>query len=1124
MRRKLNRARVTTLATAVAVALAAGLTTPASAGPGDPDRSASPRPAPDPALSRAAWSAPDQRVTLITGDRVFVDAGGRVVRFEAAEGREGIPVRHRTVAGRTHVVPLDAVRLVESGRLDRRLFDITELTRVATRRAHGQGLKVIVGYRGAAAQARAEVRSAGDTRLRRSLRTLNAEALTTPEQDTARLWEAVTNGRDGGRQTASGVSRIWLDGVREAVLDKSVPQIGAPKAWTAGWTGKGVRIAVLDTGVDTTHADLRTQVVAEKNFTPSADTKDRYGHGTHVASIAAGTGAVSGGRLKGVAPDAKLLNGKVLGDDGFGDDSGVVAGMEWAAEQGADIVNLSLGGPDSPGVDPMEAQINKLSTEKGILFAVAAGNSGPRSIDSPGSADHALTVGAVDGRDALADFSGTGPRTGDGAVKPDLTAPGVGITAAAAPGSLLDQSVGQGPEGYLTIDGTSMATPHVAGAAALLKQKYPRWSYAELKAALTSSAKGGAYSPFEQGSGRVRADRALGQTVVADPVSLSFGTARWPHTDDTPLTRQLTYRNLGGQDVTLDLALTTRDPAGRPAPAGFFTLAQPRITVPAGGTASVAMTADTRLGGTADGMYSAYVVATGGGQSVRTGAAVEREVESYDVTVRTIGRDGRPAKVYEADLTAISADVNDWSHDVSDPSGTATVRVPKAGYVLNSTVSADPDDYTKGTDWIVQPRLQVDGDTTVTIDARKAKPVTLTVPDRAARPERFLGTVSVEGADTSLSIGTGFESLRNVRTAHLGPKITDGSLGQQWDGHWTKGGSQYSTMLLSTPRMFSTGLTKHYRASELSTVKVGIGAPARGVTAAPVVRGVAAGPQGGGSAVVVPKPVPGTRTLRLSTSNQVRWTIGVEQYGGSSPGGEPLIDTVTLLGQPQLFKAGRTYHKTFNVGVFGPRVGGEYGVGRDGDVLFGYIPLFTDGQGHAGFPASDRTSARTTLYREGRKLAENRDPLLGAEFTLPAGDASYRLTSSVTREAGVARISSRIDTSFTFRSKRTARLTHVPVSTARFGAVVRPDGTVPAGRTQVVPVKVQGAAAGRELKSLQVYVSYDQGRAWKKLTVSGGKVSVKNPAAGKGVSLRAKITDRAGNGSTVSIHNAYYGA
>lgn len=117
-------------------------------------------------------------------------------------------------------------------------------------------------------------------------------------------------------------------------------------------------------------------MAAAKNFSTSPDTTDKYGHGTHVASIAAGTGARSKGRFKGVAPGAELLNGKVLSDEGYGDDSGIIAGMEWAAEQGADVVNLSLGGGDTPEADPMEAEINKLSAEKGILFAVAAGNEG----------------------------------------------------------------------------------------------------------------------------------------------------------------------------------------------------------------------------------------------------------------------------------------------------------------------------------------------------------------------------------------------------------------------------------------------------------------------------------------------------------------------------------------------------------------------------------------------------------------------------------------------------------------------------------------------------------------------------------------------------------------------------
>lgn len=255
--------------------------------------------------------------------------------------------------------------------------------------------------------------------------------------------------------------------------------------------------------------------------------------------------------------------------------------MEWAADQGADVVNLSLGGPDTPDVDPLEAEVDKLSAEKGILFAIAAGNEGPESIGSPGSADAALTVGAVDDHDKLAEFSSTGPRLGDGAIKPDVTAPGVDITAAAAPGSVIDTEVGEKPAGYLTISGTSMATPHVAGAAAILKQEHPDWTYTELKGALTGSAKGGSYTPFEQGAGRIAVDAAIKQTVIADPSSVSFGVARWPHTDDTALTRRLTYRNLGTKDVTLTLGVKTTDPKGHAAPAGFFELAATTLTVPA---------------------------------------------------------------------------------------------------------------------------------------------------------------------------------------------------------------------------------------------------------------------------------------------------------------------------------------------------------------------------------------------------------------------------------------------------------------------------------------------------------------------------------------------------------------
>ena len=230
-----------------------------------------------------------------------------------------------------------------------------------------------------------------------------------------------------------------VTGPASANLDTG--NIGADRAWASGYDGEGTTIAVLDTGIDATHPDLRDQVVAAKNFTPSPDTADRFGHGTHVASIAAGTGAASpaGGVHKGVAPGAELLNGKVLDDEGTGGDSGILAGIEWALDQGADVVNLSLSGGDSPGLDPLEAAINKLSADKGVLFAVAAGNEGEfgaETVGSPGSAEAALTVGAVDDADSLADFSSRGPRVGDGGIKPDVTAPCVDITAAASPGSV----------------------------------------------------------------------------------------------------------------------------------------------------------------------------------------------------------------------------------------------------------------------------------------------------------------------------------------------------------------------------------------------------------------------------------------------------------------------------------------------------------------------------------------------------------------------------------------------------------------------------------------------------------------------------------------------------------------
>ena len=286
--------------------------------------------------------------------------------------------------------------------------------------------------------------------------------------------------RSLGRPELTGdVTKVWLDGKVHAALAQSTAQIGAPAAWAAGFDGTGVKVAVLDTGADLNHPDLAGRVSTAVSFVPGQDASDGNGHGTHTLSTVGGSGAASGGVEKGVAPGANLIVGKVLGNDGSGDDSWVIAGMEWAAGQGAKVISMSLGGSDpSDGTDPMSLALDQLSAQTGALFVVAAGNTGAEaSMSSPGAADAALTVTAVDSNDQLAYFSTMGPRFGDYALKPDIAAPGVDILAALA-GGTADTGY------YQTMSGTSMATPHVAGAAAIVAQEHPSWSGEQIKDAL----------------------------------------------------------------------------------------------------------------------------------------------------------------------------------------------------------------------------------------------------------------------------------------------------------------------------------------------------------------------------------------------------------------------------------------------------------------------------------------------------------------------------------------------------------------------------------------------------------------------------------------------------------------
>jgi Subtilase family len=361
---------------------------------------------------------PARTATLITGDRVTLPPGGGMA-IRPGKGRAKIPMLSSTVNGHTRVIPADAVPLLRNDRLDPRLFDVTSLIAAGYDDRRGD-LPLIVGDAAASPAADA---STGTTV--RHLSSVKATAVHTRKRDVGGLWSTIRRA-SSGKRGAAGSSKVWLDAVGHPTGAEGVQQIGAPAAWQAGLTGAGVTLGIVDSGVDVTHPDLAGVVAAQMDFSPlatggaptNADVHDYQGHGTGVASIMAGSGAASGGRYRGVAPGARMVSAKV--GDWDTTESAVIAAMEWVAgDQHAKIVNMSLGFEDAPGLDPIEAAVNSLTQQYGTLFVVAAGNDGINGndpgngndydISSPASADAALSVGAVDHEDRLADFSSRVP-------------------------------------------------------------------------------------------------------------------------------------------------------------------------------------------------------------------------------------------------------------------------------------------------------------------------------------------------------------------------------------------------------------------------------------------------------------------------------------------------------------------------------------------------------------------------------------------------------------------------------------------------------------------------------------------------------------------------------------------
>ena len=394
--------------------------------------------------------------------------------------------------------------------------------------------------------------------------------------------------------TSDAVKGIYLDGFIHVSEPAKTPQsnvtvcpanlINVDPLWSKGIDGRGITVAILDSGIDKNHPDLAGRVVGERNFViDDATPEDLLGHGTLVAGLVAGSGAASGGKYKGVAPGANLLNVKVINKDGDGRISDIIAGIEWALDNGADVLSLSLGGMNLGETNPPVTMAADNAVDAGAVVCVAAGNRNntetrspvgtntpldakengrqmdagefdisqynragqdvllllvvlalpPGLIDSPGDGVKVITLGASDVNDHIASFSGSGP-TRDGRTKPSVVAPGVNVVSTVPPGIENLDYIGIY---YAKQSGTSLSTPVAAGMAALLLQADPSLTPAGVKAAMTLGAKklnntqGELYEEYYQGTGRLDANRSFGllNASLCGVMPDAWNAGRWAY-------------------------------------------------------------------------------------------------------------------------------------------------------------------------------------------------------------------------------------------------------------------------------------------------------------------------------------------------------------------------------------------------------------------------------------------------------------------------------------------------------------------------------------------------------------------------------------------------------------------
>jgi subtilisin family serine protease len=850
------------------------------------------------------------RVLLVTGDAVYVantSKGLQVVSVEPADpSNRGQGFQILPLGEHLYVIP----SYVNLKRYDLSLFDVAYLVKEGYENLTSYPIVVKASGKTAAASIAEKAGKAG-AKGKLISTALNLMSIRTSNKKDSinSLFKEVLE--------SSNVEKVWLDKKVRTDLYTSVPLIGAPDAWSLGYNGSGVKIAILDTGIDPTHEIFyfengTSKIIAQVDFTEDNNPYDYFGHGTHVASIAAGSGltipavdyhreyypnewleggspmgwhaddgsweytlpfpfpfygveytrvyissnglitflgpdaswsnsipnlagklaiapawddwrtdrrpgddiyiwqpdpdclvirwkvvafynnsieanfeaalfrdgtiyflygssngvvsatvGVSNGGgsiiaedldnlnnintvvfmpysssalLSGVAPGALLMNVKVLNRYGWGYDSWIINGIDWAVSNGANIISMSLGDGFTDGTDPLSQECD-WAVSQGVVVVVAAGNSGSNywTTTAPGTAFDVITVGASDKSDSIAYFSSRGP-TYDLRIKPDIVAPGVGIWAALAKGSLIEYYAnqswipgmdvdGDGRYDYVQLSGTSMATPHVAGAAAILLQRFPSLKPADLKNLLLSTAKWlQGYDVYVEGAGRLNVSYAVSPVLYLSPAQIDL---RVPSANVINTTITLTSLWSEGVTLSFDVSFSSVDHPEIAYPGNAFYIANTTVTLPAGGKANVTFVANLTSLPSYD--FWGIISVLNASNSEMLAHGVFSAFNWHKLTAQKIDANGNPAEGNIVSVlyneTRYGSLIWGWSgcYDFTNASGMTCFYLPEGFY----NVVTDRYDGATGRVYSIVKQVRLTSDATVVLDEREAKEVRL---------------------------------------------------------------------------------------------------------------------------------------------------------------------------------------------------------------------------------------------------------------------------------------------------------------------------------------------------------------------------------------------------------------